>query len=258
VHAHVHLALLGWVAPMVLGVGARVYPMFLLSPDREDLTGRLQLWGLSAGAPAVVAGLLVGLRPLVAAGALACAVAVAAHLAWLVCTVRAARRPRLDSGLRAIMAGAALLVAAALLGLAEAFDLVAGPRIALAYAVLALGGWASLTIAGMMLKIVPFLAWLHVYARRAGQGPVPMIADLSWPAAERAAGTLLAVGVAALAGAAAAGNGAAIRVAGCVLLAGALALGAALARPLDHLRRARMAGVQRAAAGTAPLGSTRS
>ena len=31
-HAHVQLALLGWVAPMILGVSARVYPMFLLAP----------------------------------------------------------------------------------------------------------------------------------------------------------------------------------------------------------------------------------
>ena len=30
---------------------------------------------------------------------------------------------------------------------------------AVAYAVIVLGGWVSLTIAGMMLKIVPFLVW---------------------------------------------------------------------------------------------------
>jgi hypothetical protein len=31
VHAHFHLALLGWIAPMILGVAARVYPMFLVA-----------------------------------------------------------------------------------------------------------------------------------------------------------------------------------------------------------------------------------
>jgi hypothetical protein len=31
--AHFHLALLGWITPMVFGVGARVYPMFLLAAE---------------------------------------------------------------------------------------------------------------------------------------------------------------------------------------------------------------------------------
>ena len=39
----------------------------------------------------------------------------------------------------------------------------------------------------MMLKIVPFLVWYRVYAPRAGRQPVPTLAQLSWPAAERLA-----------------------------------------------------------------------
>ena len=36
------------------------------------------------------------------------------------------------------------------------------------YGVLALGPWASLTIVGMLLKIVAFLVWYRVYGPRAG------------------------------------------------------------------------------------------
>jgi hypothetical protein len=251
-HAHVHLALLGWVAPMVLGVTARLYPMFFLAPDTDDALAWLQLWGLAVGAPSVVAGLLLD-SVLVQAGALACALAIAAHLWWLVRLVRASRRPRLDAGLRTVLIGAAFLVPAAALGLAEAFDVVSGPRMALAYAVLVLGGWVSITIAGMLLKVVPFLVWLRVYSERAGRAPVPTVAELSWAPAERSACALLAAGMLALAAATAAGHGIAIRVAGCMLLAGADALGIALARVLDHLRqpRVREAGRPCAAAGAA-------
>ena len=48
-HAHVHLALLGWVTPMIFGVAARVYPMFLLAPAPGRWSCRLQLWGLAVG-----------------------------------------------------------------------------------------------------------------------------------------------------------------------------------------------------------------
>ncbi|HXU91651.1 MAG TPA: cbb3-type cytochrome c oxidase subunit I, partial [Methylomirabilota bacterium] len=69
-HAHVHLALLGWVLPMVIGVAARVYPMFLLAREPAGWPGRVQLWGLGFGVPAVVVGILAS-PGLLGAGALA-------------------------------------------------------------------------------------------------------------------------------------------------------------------------------------------
>jgi hypothetical protein len=232
-HAHFHLALLGWVLPMVLGVAARVYPMFLLAPEPRGRGARVQLWGIALGVPAVVAGLLAA-PWLAAAGALAVAAAVAAHLAWVLGMVRARRRPALDWGLRFVLAGAGFLVPATLLGLGFAAGLLSGPRLGLAYAVLALGGWASLTIAGMMLKIVPFLVWYQVYAPRAGREPVPTLAQLSWPAGEAAAFALLGAGVAGLALAVAAGEAGWVRAAGVVLAAGGAAFAATLARVVHH------------------------
>jgi len=233
-HAHFHLALLGWVLPIVIGVAARVYPMFLLAPEPRGRPARLQLWGLALGVPAVVAGLL-GVPALVPAGALAVAAAVAGHLAWVVEMARGRRRPELDWGLRFALTGAAFLVPATLLGLGFALGLLEGPRVGLAYAVFALGGWASLTIAGMMLKIVPFLVWYRVYAPLAGRAPVPTLAQLSWPAGERAAYALLTAGALALAVAGASGDPGWIRAAGLVLAGGAVALVATLGRVVHHM-----------------------
>jgi hypothetical protein len=134
-----------------------------------------------------------------------------------------------------------------------------------AYAVLLFGGWISLTIAGMMLKIVPFLVWYRRYAPRAGTERVPSLADLSSPRAEAAAWVLLTAGVAALAGSVAIGDVLAIRIAAGVLSLGALAFGAALARVLWHLVSAPAAapmpegppasGRAGAPAASAPVGS---
>lgn len=233
-HAHAHLALLGWVLPMVIGVAARVYPMFLLAREPAGWPGRAQVWGLALGVPATVAGILWS-RVLLAAGALAVAAAVMAHLAWVLEVVRGRKRPALDWGLRFVLAGALALVPATGLGLALALDLLAGPRVALAYAALALGAWASLTIAGMMLKIVPFLVWFRVYGPRAGREPVPTLPDLGWPAGERLAWALLTAGFAALPVALWLGEPMGIRAAGVVVAAGALAFAATLGRVLHHL-----------------------
>jgi hypothetical protein len=234
-HAHIHVALLGWVLPMVIGVAARVYPMFLLAREPTGAAGAVQLWGLATGVPAVVAGLLVGAVPIVALGALAVAAAVAGHLAWVLAIVRTRKRPALDWPLRLVMTGAAFLVPATLVGLALAADAAAGPRVAVAYAVLALGGWLSLTIAGMMLKIVPFLVWYRVYGPRVGRQRVPTLAELSSSRAEAVAYALLSGGAAALAIAAWLGAPLVIRAAAIVLAGGAIGLAVALVHVLAHL-----------------------
>ena len=233
-HAHVQLALLGWVAPMIVAVSARVYPMFFLAPGPRPVHVLLQGGGLAAGVPAVVLGLL-GVPGLLPAGALAVAAAAGAHAAWVWEMARARKRPGLDWGLRFVLTATAFLVPAVGLGLALAAELLAGPRAALAYAVVLLGGFVSLTIVGMMLKIVPFLVWYRAYSPRAGREPVPTLAQIAWPRAEALAFVLLTGGGALLAVTVLAGNAAWIRVAGGLLALGALAFAATLARVLGHL-----------------------
>lgn len=234
-HAHVQMGLLGWVTPMIFGVAARVYPMFLLAPEPHPRAASVQLWGLAIGVPAVVVGLL-GVPGLPAAGALAVTAAAVGHVAWLIEMVRARRRPALDWGLRLALTGAAFLAPAVLLGVGLATNRLSGPRAALAYAVVVLGGWVSLTVAGMMLKIVPFLVWHRAYGPRAGREAVPTLAQLSWPRAEAMAYALLTAGVAILAIAVLAGDPGWTRAAGITLAFGATAFAGALARLLTHLR----------------------
>jgi hypothetical protein len=233
-HAHYHLALLGWVAPMIFGVAARVYPMFLLAPEPDGWPDAVQFWGLALGVPAVVLGLL-GFPALTLAGTVAVISAAAGHTWWVMGFARRRKRPRLDWGLRFVLTGTVFLLPAALMGLAFALDLLSGPQPAIAYAALTLGGWVSLTIVGMMLKIVPFLVWYRVYSPRAGKAPVPTLAQLSWPRAEGLAYFLLTVGFVLLSLAAMAGQAEWIRVAGAVLLLGALGFAASLIRVLLHL-----------------------
>lgn len=234
IYAHLHLALLGWVAPMVVGVGARIYPTFLVGRDVSPNVERIELFGLALGFPAIVVGLLVA-PVLVAPGTLVVATTLAAH-AWCVLTmVRTRARPSLDWGLRFVLTGVAFLMPAAIIGLGFGLGLLGGPRLGAAYAVLALGGWVSLTIAGMLLKMVTFIVRSRLSVSRAAPGAVPGAGPLGWPAAEATTWMLLTFGVAALAVAVALGEPLVVRVAGVAIAAGALAFAATLARMLHHL-----------------------
>jgi hypothetical protein len=245
-HAHVQLAILGWVTPMIFGVAARVYPMFLLAPAPRGWASLLQLWGLALGVPAVVVG-LAGAPSLAVLGALAVAVAALGHAAWVVEMARRRKRPGLDWGLRFMLTATAFVLPAAVLGVVLAADWLSGPRVALTYAVVVLGGWISLTVVGMMLKIVPFLVWYRVYSPRAGREPVPTLSQLSSPRLEGLTYALLTAGMLLLAATVLVGDPAWIRVAGAVLALGALAFAAVLARILGHLLHA---GIQPAGIGS--------
>ena len=246
-HGHVHLALLGWVAPVLLGVAARVYPMFLLAPGPGAASTAVQLGGLALGAPLVVTGLVTH-EALTVVGALACVSALGAHALWVAALVRAARRPALDWALRFVVTAPLFLALAVMAGLALALDIVAGPRAALVYIVLGVGGWISLSIVGMLLKIVPFLVWHRAYGPRVGRAPVPLLGGLGWPRVERAAYALLVPGLLGLAMAVGVGESAWIRWAGITVAAGALAFAVAVARVVAHA----LPGLHRDRAAPAP------
>jgi hypothetical protein len=189
---------------------------------------------VALGVPALVAGLL-GVPGLTLLGTLAVAAAALVHGAWVAGMVRARKRPHLDWGLRFTITATAFLAPAVVLGVAIAAGALAGPPVALAYAVVVLGGWISLTIVGMMLRIVPFLVWYRVYGPRAGREPVPTLAALSSSRLEGASYVLLTGGIALLAAALLAGDATWIRVAGAALSLGAVAFAATLLRVGRHL-----------------------
>ncbi|MBI4590023.1 MAG: hypothetical protein HY725_14410 [Candidatus Rokubacteria bacterium] len=232
--AHFHLAFLGWIAAMILGMAARTLPMFLLVEDPKGWGVTVQVWGMALGVPGVTVALLTESRALPLA-ALVVASAGGAFLLQTLQMVWRRRRPQLDWGLRFILTGTAFLVPTMALGLGLAFTWLQSPTLVMAYAVMALGGWTSLTIVGMLLKIVPFLVWYRVYGGRAGPEPVPTLAQLSWPAAERLSYWLLTGGILALALAVAGASPRGIRAAGIALAAGALAFAATLIRVVGHV-----------------------
>jgi len=195
---------------------------------------RLQLWGLVLGLPSVLLG-LIGAPAFLVPGALAVATAAGSHAWWVLEVARGRKRPALDWGLRFTLTATLFILPAAILGLSMAADLLSGPRVALAYAVLVIGGWISLTIVGMMLKIVPFLVWYRAFSPRAGRERVPTLADLSWPWVEGTAYALLTGGVGLLAAAALLGDVAAIHAGAAVLALGALAFALVLVRILGQL-----------------------
>jgi len=179
---HAHMGLAGVFVTLILGAVFRLLPMFTLGEVRSWARVRVALLLSQAG----LLGLLFSFAEHIAWATgvfgvvLASAIALAVREAG---AVLASRRKRLlDHGLRAFSAGAVVLLAAQVLGLALVLFAEPGGlfllRGALGYGLLVVVGSLLLMICGMLLKIVPFLVWLRAYGKRVGRGPVPLASKL--------------------------------------------------------------------------------
>lgn len=223
---HVHVALVGWVALVMVGVGQRLLPMFLLSHGVSERPGKWAVGLLASGTLLLFAlhhtpGAWARRIPAVLILAGAIAFLVQARLFYAT-----RQRPVLDPGMRLAAAGLAALAVAAGLGswlAAAGFAGIgpAAPRVATAYvATLVLG--ISLFVAAHYYKIVPFLVWYHRFGPLAGRQAVPKVADLYSARGATTAGILLAAGTAVLVGAVLAGRPALATAGAAAFLAGAL------------------------------------
>jgi hypothetical protein len=190
---HVHVALGGWVLLVIMAVGRRLLPMFLLSHGTHELPLKTAVLATSAGA--LLLSLFHGFmtRSVFIAGALLMAAGTLAMAAQVIGYLRTRHRPQLDAGLRLVLSGGVLVVVA--IGIGIALLLRGGTlSLAAAYGAAAVGGFA-LFVAGHYYKILPFLLWNHRFAPLVGKQPLPKIAELYDGRMASVAGAASAVGM---------------------------------------------------------------
>jgi hypothetical protein len=175
---HLHVALVGWVLVMIVGVSHRLLPMFLLAHGADVRWTKRALALLAIGVLALAAGLTARFAPAVWLGTALIDGGVACFIwqAWSFYRVRV--RKKIDIGMRFAMTGICFLAIAAVLGSAL---VVAGPahaRLATMYVVVGLLGGIVQYVCGFFYKIVPLLAWTARFRGRMGKGPVPTVAQL--------------------------------------------------------------------------------
>ncbi|AHF92693.1 hypothetical protein OPIT5_23175 [Opitutaceae bacterium TAV5] len=203
--AHAHLGLAGFFLTLLQGTTFQLVPMFTMGEARRPGLVWAGLSGTQAGLLLLAPGLAWRIECLGHAGALALAGGMVCSGLALRATLASRRRRVPEPGIRAFVTGAGLLAAATVAGIALVF-MPGGTepwlRTISAYGILVIAGGLSLTILGMLCKIVPFLVWMRTYGPRVGRQPVPVATSLSsrrlekgWYAAHLAGVALLVAGV---------------------------------------------------------------
>ena len=194
---HAHLGVVGWFLLLVLGVGSRLIPMFLISKYNEPRV----LWAvfILVNVALVLYGgfFLFGFAP---ALNLIPAALVLAGLLLFANYCRKAYieriRKKVDDQMRTSLLAVALLLlpTLVLIVLIVALLITTGAQanVVLLYGFTIFFGWLTAIILGMTFKTLPFIVWNKVYRHRAALGKMPSPKDIfSHPVYKAMAATYL-------------------------------------------------------------------
>lgn len=180
VYAHAHLAAVGWVGLLAVGIGYRLFPMVLPAAMPEGATLYASALFLETGVLTLAGALVLQQEWALAVGALTIAAGFVAFLLQIRRMLMARRPPPAalpspDYGAWQALAAIFFLVLTIVAGL----YLAAAPlsewtlRIAAAYGVLGLVGFFSQLVAGMEYRLLPYYAWYWAFANTNFKGPAP-------------------------------------------------------------------------------------
>lgn len=215
---HVHVAIVGWVMLVMVGVGHRLMPMFMLSHGASETPARIAVACLVGGCAliALPLGSIVH-----GAGWLVIAAGIVAFLVQAAAFYRHRKKSQLDPGMRLAMLGLGGVGAAVIMAPIAWVRGWQDVRLLTAYVFVLVVGGISLFIAGHYFKIVPFLVWYHRFGSRVGKGRVPRVADLYSGRMATVALVLLGGGVVAIASGILSGCAELVRDGALAMLAGA-------------------------------------
>ncbi len=177
---HAHIALVGWVSLVIMGVSFKLIPMFSLSHHYSNKSGVVAFVLINTG--------LLGLSTVmhyenttilfyVFAVITALGIFFFLHQMYLIFKNR--MRKRADIGILFSKTSYILLGISALFGIAIACTNISYQmNVTLIYGYIIIFGFISMIIVGQMYKIMPFLVWYHRYSSKAGREPVPMLKEM--------------------------------------------------------------------------------
>lgn len=156
---HLHVAVLGWLAMLILTVGRTLGPMLAVAPTAPPRRWPLAELALAIGVWTVATGIAVSSNTAALVGGAIVAAALASFARFMAGVARGRRIP-LEAPLVHLLAGVLFLGQAAVLGAAMLLGVVSSQRGIVAYVTFLLLGWAAGVTVGHLGKLLSLSLWV--------------------------------------------------------------------------------------------------
>lgn len=177
---HAHVAFIGWVSMVVMGVTYKLIPMFLLSHNFKLFFAKIALVLVNVGLFGISIIMLYSqISKLYYLFVLMIGLGMLLFLIQVIIIFKNRIRKKFDVGIKFSLAAYIALGVITFLGIVISFiDYQNIFNITLIYGYLIIFGYLSMLIVGQMYKIVPFLVWYNKYSSKVGLEKVPMLKEM--------------------------------------------------------------------------------
>lgn len=179
---HAHMGIIGWFLLLIIGVGSRLIPMFLIS---KYTNSKLLWWVYAMINTGLVGFVFMFVYSPPAYFYLLPVAAISAALLLFGNYCRMAYRQRLrkkvDEQVKISVLSVMMMALPVILLIIIIISLWAigeNTRLVLAYGFTIFFGWITAIILGMTFKTLPFIIWNKIYHKKAGLGKTPNPKDL--------------------------------------------------------------------------------
>ncbi len=174
---HAHLGIIGWFLMLVLGVGSRLIPMFLISKYSNEKRLWLIFYLVNAGLLLFYASFIVKpVQSLYILSSLMIVSAIALFIQFAFRAYKARIRRAVDPQVKIALGSSwMMLLPAIVLGMVFATSMLSAyfEKLVLIYGFCIFFGWISAIIFGMTFKTLPFILWNKKFHQKAGIARTP-------------------------------------------------------------------------------------
>ena len=177
---HAHIAFIGWISMVIMGVSFKLIPMFTLSHGYSLTNAKRAFWIINIGLLGLSTTILFENTTFlyhVFTGLIVLGIIL--FLLQIHIIFKKRIRKKFDFGIKFSTVAYIMLGLTTVLGTFIAVvNYESIINLTLVYGYMIIFGYMSMLIVGQMYKIVPFLAWYHKYSSKVGLAPVPMLKDM--------------------------------------------------------------------------------
>ena len=179
---HAHIGIIGWFLLMVMGVGSRLIPLFLISKYHDEKL----LWGIftliNLALIFFIFNFLFSVSPFINfISVLFISIAIGMFVYYCRKSYKLRLRKKVDNQLKISLLSIAMMAIPVILSVAIiilSFYFVENNRVVLAYGFCIFFGWITAIIFGMTFKTLPFILWNKTYHHKSALQKTPNPKDL--------------------------------------------------------------------------------
>lgn len=179
---HAHAGMIGWIFQLIMGVGSKLLPMFMISGNLSKGKLNWAYYFLNGGLISGIVCLYIGWSTGVMLSAIVAFIGVIFFLAFIALAYRNRIRKKLDVMMKqSLLSFITLIVPVVVLVTLfynNPMEDHGTPTLSVGYGVAIILGFITQLIMGQTLKTLPFIVWLSVYRSRVGKEKTPLPKDL--------------------------------------------------------------------------------